>query len=165
MRSSTRRLSGSSEMSSGSAMFRRIEFRVHCHATEKEERVLRAFTQVSGVDNPDVRTTEGHYGNRIAVFTAVVKDSEAIDEFWQRVREAKELEEVLRTLDRRVDADCRLYLRFDKQEAYLGRVRLADHDDVIAAKAKVAAYPAKRERALEIVREYFEGGRAHGSHS
>lgn len=138
-------------------MFHRLEFRVHCHATEVEERVQQAFALVSGVDSPDVTRAEGHYGNPIAVFRAVVEDSKHIDAFWGRVKEAGELDAILETLGSRIDEDCQIYLRFDKQEAYLGRIRLADHDDVVSVKGKVAAYPAKRERALEAARGYLAG--------
>ncbi len=138
-------------------MFHRLDFRVHCHATEVEERVQQAFALVTGVGNPDVSKTQGYYGNPIVVFTARIKGAEAIDTFWRRVKEAGELDAILRTLERRIDDDCQIHLRFDKQEAFLGRLRVADHDDVISMKGKVAAYPAKRERALEAAASYLEG--------
>lgn len=138
-------------------MFHRLEFRVHCHATEVEERVQQAFASVSGVESPEVSKTQGHHANPITIFTASLKDAGDIDAFWRRVREAGELDAILKTLDRRIDDDCQLYLRFDKQEAYLGRLRLADHDDVISVRGKVAAYPARRERALEAAASYLKG--------
>ncbi len=135
-----------------------MEFRAHCHATEDEERVLQAFTFVSGIDTPRVARAEGYHGNPIVIFIGLMEDAKSIDAFWKRVREAGELDSVVETLEKRLDDDCVFHLRFDKQEAYAGRLKVARHDDVVTLKAKVAAYPARREKAVETLLRYFEGG-------
>ncbi|MFQ5837585.1 MAG: RNA-binding domain-containing protein [Thermoplasmata archaeon] len=132
-----------------------MEFRAHGHATENNERVLKAFAFVTGIEKPTITRAEGYHGNPIAIFTASLEDSKSIRAFWERVREAGELEAVLKDLDRRVDEDCQLHLRFDKQEAYQGRLKVVRHDDIISMKAKVAAYPARRDKAVQAVIEYF----------
>jgi RNA binding exosome subunit len=137
-------------------MFHRLDFRVHVHATEEEERVLQAFAFISGVEQPNVTKAEGYHGNPIAILTGSLEDSRGIRGFWQRVKEAGELDVVLSDLERRVDEDCVLHLRFDKQEAYLGRMKVVRHDDVVSVRGKVAAYPARREIALRVVREYLQ---------
>jgi RNA binding exosome subunit len=137
-------------------MFHRLDFRVHCHATEEEERVLKAFTFVSGIESPEVTKAEGYHGNPITIFTGSLEDSRGIRAFWRRVEEAGELEAVLRDIGRRVDEECQLHLRFDKQEAYMGRLKIARHDDVVSVRGKVAAYPARRERAIQAVIQYLQ---------
>lgn len=138
-------------------MFHYLEFRAHCHATEEESRVREAFAFVTGVEDPEVSKAEGYHGNPILVLTATLENSPDIAAFWERAKAEGQLEVVLRELDKRVDDDCNLFARFDKQEAYQGRLRLARHDDVISMRGKVAAYPAKRSLALDAAREYLEG--------
>ena len=53
-------------------------------------------------------------------------------------------------LDQRVDDNCALFLRLDKQAAFRGEVRLGSG---ITVRAKVEAYPAKQATAVENARE------------
>lgn len=137
-------------------MFHRLEFRVHSHATEEEAKVRQAFAFVTGVEEPEVDRTEGYHRNPILVLTARLETRADIAAFWERVQAEGQLDAFLRELDVRIDEDCILHARFDKQEAFQGRLRLASHDDVISLKGKVAAYPAKRSQALEAARAYLE---------
>ena len=60
----------------------------------------------------------------------------------------QELSRLKNELHERIDDDCRLHIRFDKQAAYEGKVQLAITTDAIAAEIKIKAYPAKRENAV-----------------
>ncbi len=119
--------------------------------------MLKAFEVVSGIEEPEANKTEGFHGNPIIIYHATTKSPKAIEAFWSRVKEAGMLDEILEGLDRRIDEECYLHVRFDKQEAYQGRMKVVNHDDVIVVKAKVAAYPARRERAVEVARSYLHG--------
>ena len=55
----------------------------------------------------------------------------------------------------RVDEDCFFHLRLSKQDAFLGDVRITYAEDAISIRAKIAAYPARYDLALEQAREYF----------
>lgn len=116
----------------------------------------QAFAFVSGVEDPERREMEGYHGNPIVVLSATLENNPDIARFWSRAKEHDVVATVLRELDRRLDDRTTLHLRFDKQEAYRERLRLASHDDVVTAKGKVAAYPAKRPIALEAARRYLE---------
>ena len=56
-------------------------------------------------------------------------------------------------LDTRIDDDCCLHIRFDKQAAYNGIVQLATTTDTIAAEIKLKAFPARRENAIAAAEE------------
>jgi len=51
-----------------------------------------------------------------------------------------------RTLKLRLDSSGHLYLRLDKQRAYLGEIRVYDGDDVIRVRVKLS--PQARQIAL-----------------
>ncbi len=138
--------------------FRRLDFRVHVHATEEEDRVREALAFLSGVEYPAEEQAKGHHGNPISILIASLNRPSDIRAFWDRVRDHGQMAPLLAELGKRLDARGQLFLRFDKQEAYRGRMKLVRHDDVVSVKGKVAAYPARRERALEVSRAYLEEG-------
>lgn len=117
-----------------------------------------AFAFVSGVDDPQVEEAQGHHGNAISILRASLRRAADVRAFWQRVRTAGLMDRLVAELESRLDSRGQLFLRFDKQEAYQGRLKLARHDDVVSARGKVAAYPARRDNALAVARAFFEEG-------
>ncbi len=55
-----------------------------------------------------------------------------------------------------MDDSGNLFLRFDKQRAFLGDLKVVDHGDSIHLKIKIAAYPAKKKVAIKIARKLFQ---------
>ena len=126
------------------------------HATEDESKVLAALKTLlpEGVELKHTRL-RGHHGNPIVVFEAVLKNRRLVRELWQNILTRLSPEELsrLRMLaPQKVDDSCCLYFRFDKQLAHRGELALSEGDDVVHVKFKVAAYPPKRARAVELVR-------------
>ncbi|HTX44549.1 MAG TPA: RNA-binding domain-containing protein, partial [Methanocella sp.] len=68
-----------------------------------------------------------------------------------------DLEELMKELPERVTDNCDFYLKLSKQDAYLGDARLMYAEDAIALRAKVEAYPAKKQIALKKLEEAFHG--------
>ena len=139
-------------------MIHYILFRTQAHATEEPSRVMQALGAVLPQDTPiDSIQTEGYFGNPIIIFTAKLEKKAAaqyMDFLKDRLPEA-DLKELIKELPERVDEDCTFYLRLSKQDAFLGDVRITYAEDAIALKAKLAAYPAKYELGLKLIREYF----------
>ncbi len=138
-------------------MFHSVEFQAYCHATEEPERVERALRTLCPDGRIETATLEGHHGNPLALITLRLQGRDAIHGFWRRVKDAGAMPSVLAALDERVDDDAVLHLRFDKQEAHGGVLKLVRHDDVIAVRAKVEAHPPKRSNAVRVAREYLSG--------
>ena len=138
--------------------FRNAVVSTFAHTTEAEERVLDAF----GILLPEeieVRRSrlKGHHGNPIVSLKARIGRKET-RELWQRIL-AKlrrgELEKIAMVSPGRIDETCHLNLRFDKQLAYAGELTLSEGGDVIHLRLKVAAYPAKREVAVDLVEKFL----------
>jgi len=98
----------------------------------------------------DREESEGHHGDRIVVRSARVEDADGVRHVLDRLADAPEFDRLLDELDERVDGNCSLFVRLDKQAAFRGEVRLGRG---ITLRAKVEAYPAKREAAVENARE------------
>lgn len=146
-------------------MFLRIDFRTFVHATEDEGRVRAALDFVSGGAPVERSEVEGYHGNPIVVLQAQIGRAGDIEQFWRMLSGEGQLTDIGRQLERRFDDDLTLHMKLDKQEAYLGRLRLADHDDAIIVRAKVASYPAKRSLALPSLAEYIQEVGNAGSHA
>ncbi|MDY6819828.1 MAG: RNA-binding protein [Halobacteriales archaeon] len=127
-----------------------IDLRAFSYATEDEERVRRALrTFLPEEYDIDREETEGHHGDRIVVLSTRVENADDIRHVLEQVRRLDSLETVRTELDDRVDENCSLFLQFDKQAAYRGEVTLGSG---IMLRAKVEAYPARKEAAVENAR-------------
>ncbi|MFP4175110.1 MAG: RNA-binding protein [Halobacteriales archaeon] len=134
--------------------FHYVDLRAFCYATEDEDRVEAALRHYLPDDYPvETETTEGHHGDTIVVVSARVDNADDVRTVMDRVLEADERERVVEEIEDRVDDDCSFHLRLDKQAAYEGESALGDG---LHLRAKVEAYPAKREKAVEAVRRSLE---------
>ncbi|WP_253736906.1 RNA-binding protein [Halohasta salina] len=131
--------------------FHYIDLRTFCYATEDEKRVeeaIRAFLpEEFALDRME---NTGHHGDRIVVLSARVENADEMRHVLDRLAELDAIDRVLDELDERVDDNCSFFMRLDKQAAFQDEIRLGDG---ITLRAKVEAYPAKHEAAVENARE------------
>ena len=134
--------------------FHYVDLRTFAYATEDEKRVTQAIrhflpedTEVERVENV------GHHGDRIVILSARIETADGMRHVLRRIAALEELDRVLDELDDRVDDNCALFLRLDKQAAFRGDVRLGPG---ITFRSKVEAYPARKAAAVENARETFE---------
>lgn len=135
-----------------------IEATVLAHATEDESKVLKCFRIVFPEDVQIRRDMlRGHYGNPIVKFSGGCRGKKAQACFDSLVRRMsrRDLEVLVEKLGSKLDNSCHLHLRFCKQKAYDGNVKLSEGDDVVHVKVKVLARPAKAEKAAHDVRDYL----------
>jgi RNA binding exosome subunit len=133
--------------------FHYIDLRAFCYATEDDKRVEQALRTYLPEDFEVERaTSEGHHGDRILVFSTRVENADEMRHVLSKVAELPESDNLLDEFDERVDENCSLFLRLDKQAAYRGEAELGEG---ITFRAKVEAYPAEKEAAVENARETF----------
>lgn len=134
----------------GSVPFHYVDLRAFCYATEDEKRVADALATFLPEETELERDiTEGFHGDRILVLSARVERADDVRHVLSKLAELDDLDAVLGELDHRVDDNCAFFLTLDKQAAFRGDVRRGDG---ITFRAKVEAYPAKKEEAIENVR-------------
>ena len=133
-----------------SVPFHYVDLRAFSYATEDEKRVERALRSFLPEETDVERAeSEGHYGDRIVVLSARVENADDIRHVLGRVAAVDDIDAVREELDDRVDENCSFFLTFDKQAAFEGE---RERGDGITLRAKVEAYPAKREKAIENAR-------------
>lgn len=135
-----------------------INFRTIVSATESEDRVRSALSLFL-FDN-EIRSinTEGHFGNPITILQAGIKGRKCRQfmELLASNLHDSDIDRLKNELDERIDNECNLHIRFDKQAAFQGIVRLASSSDTIVAWIKIKAYPASYENAIAVARNIFE---------
>ena len=131
--------------------FHYVDLRAFAYATEDVKRVEQAlYTFLPEGTEIDRAESAGHHGDRIAVLSARIETADEMQHVLGKLAEMAGLDSVLDELDDRVDDNCALFLRADKQAAFRGEVRLGPG---VTVRTKVEAYPAKRDRAVENARE------------
>jgi RNA binding exosome subunit len=133
-----------------------VDLRTFCYVTEDEKRVEEALRTLLPEEFEIDRTeSEGHHGDRIVVLSARVENADemrtVLDQLGTLPDGARET--ILDELDERVNENCTFFLTLDKQAAFKGDVRPGDG---ITVRAKVEAYPANKEAAVENISELLE---------
>jgi RNA binding exosome subunit len=131
--------------------FHYVDLRAFSYATEDDRRVEDALrTFLPAEFEVDSRSVEGHNGDRIVTLSARVENADDVRHVLSRLADLRQIDRVLDELDDRVNDNCALFLRLDKQAAFGGRVSLGEG---ITLRAKVEAYPAKQAHAVENAHE------------
>ncbi|RLM70840.1 hypothetical protein DVK05_04235 [Halorubrum sp. Atlit-8R] len=131
--------------------FHYVDLRAFSYATEDVKRVEQALRSLLPEDvELDRVENVGHHGDRIVVLSARVERADEMRHVLDRLSELEDLDRVLDELGERVDDNCALFLRLDKQAAFRGDVRLGPG---VTVRTKVEAYPAKKEKAVANARE------------
>ncbi|CAD7774360.1 RNA-binding protein [Candidatus Methanoperedenaceae archaeon GB50] len=142
-------------------MFHYVLLHAIVHSTEEIGRVISALRFLLQADDDDVVSqsrVKGHYGNEMVLLEAKLTKSKDIRRFLDIISDQlppSDLSRLRSEMSERVDDECVLHIRFDKQEAFMGRLALAKRGDVISARLKIKAYPASKENALGIISELF----------
>jgi RNA binding exosome subunit len=105
-----------------------------------------------------VSRAKGHYGNELNFLEVELKNRKKIENLLRYIfskMNKSELKLLKCSLEDRIDADNVLHIRFDKQSAYLGKLRLGSSDP-IAVKVKIVTYPSRKEVALKIIENMIE---------
>jgi len=133
-----------------------LSFRTFAYATEDPARVEQALRFVSGAEEVKRSNSAGYHGNPIIVMEARVSDAKRIRELFRSLS-VEEIQHLLDTLERRVDEESFFFLRLEKQDAFEGRFKMAEGEDIIAVRGKVKSYPQTRDNALEAMRRFLSG--------
>jgi hypothetical protein len=103
---------------------------------------------------------EGVLGSRIDIFRINLEKERHVNSFLENLffklsQQQKEL--IIKQIETRVDDECRFFLRLDKDKLLEGQYWVTDKGNCFHIKISIAAYPAKKEKAVEIVRKLILG--------
>ena len=134
----------------------------------KEEESLAAVKEglvaLLAFDNPEnenimieQRIATGFNERRISIFSTKLSKERHTFQFIRRLIgliSKKDMARIRKELESRVDEECNFFLRFEKGPWNEGRkLVLTDSGECYHIRMSVAAFPAKREVALAVLRE------------
>ncbi|MBM4240810.1 MAG: exosome protein [Euryarchaeota archaeon] len=138
-------------------MIHNIFYRVFVYGTESEIKVRAAVKTLFPKSLPTKAITEGYYKNPVIILSDKINKKRDITLFLKNLKKigTSSKQRIITQLKNRMDDKGNLFLRFNKQEAYLGNLKVVEHGDSIHVKIKIAAYPANKKTAIKIAMKLF----------
>lgn len=139
-------------------MIHNIRFREFVYENEDLDELKQAILNIFPDAEIEVEEAEGMTENRILILTGVVDKKRHTKEFFNKLLELDRevLDKLVDDLDRKVDENGNLFLRLSKEDAIDEKMTIIDSGDAIHLKIKIAAYPAKKDIAIQKVREAID---------
>jgi RNA binding exosome subunit len=135
------------------ARFSGAEASLVVHSTEDEGKILRSLEDTLQIPFTKFSSTpsEGHYKNKILMFSANFSSDEANDlaSLVATRLSSTDRQELLRTMEQFSDEKGNLYLRLDKQRLCQGKISVSITDSV-----RIKFKPIKRYRPTSNVEAY-----------
>ena len=134
-----------------------VNIRVFAHATEDQERVMSAVRNMLPVDLGEIAVFKktdlnGHHGNPITLIEVELADRQLLLGLLRKIGSgltALDKETLSREMSLHLEKG-NLYLRFDKQQAFLGRLMFTSNDPI---HVKVHFRNKTADEIFEICRE------------
>ncbi len=134
-----------------------VDLRVFAHATEDPEKVLTALRNLLPTDLTETAQFEkssltGHHGNPITLFTSQLTDKKLLPLLLEKIGQnisALDKEELNDEIKLHLEKH-NLYLRFDKQSAFLGKFKYAQNDPI---HVKIHFKNKTPEEIMEILKQ------------
>jgi RNA binding exosome subunit len=101
--------------------------RVYVHATENPDKVIKALRNVVK-GRYVMKSTRGHHGNVIHIIEVKLTECDALEALRSIITRLDDVEFLLMLSG---IEESRLYVKFDKQQAYRGVLKVSHGDDVI----------------------------------
>jgi RNA-binding protein len=141
-------------------MIHNISYRVFVYGTENEGKVREAIKTIFPTSLAQKEVTEGHYKNPVLILHDKISEKNDLNVLIENLKamRSSDKKKILNELKNKIDDKGKLFLRFDKQEAYIGNFKVVEHGDSIHVKLKIAAYPARKEISMRLIRDLLGEG-------
>ena len=134
-------------------MIHNIKFRVFVYENEDFQELSQAILNILPEAEINAEEAEGLTEDKIIILSGTVSKKRYTKAFFNSLLESVDLDKLNNDLERKIDEKGNWFLRFDKADAIDEKLTIKDSGDSIHLKIKIAAYPAKKEIAVEKVRE------------
>ncbi len=132
---------------------------------ENSEEILGGLKKLFPFDLADEKlkirqeTATGVNDNKITIYTAELMKARHTNQFLVHLNEkltAEQRKLLIAQKESRLDEDLVFYIRLNKKDLINGKYVLTDKGDCYHIRIHLAAFPAKREPALEIIEKIFK---------
>jgi len=142
-----------------------LQIRVIVYDWDDPEKIKEALLKFfEGIDlkkekiNIEEVKGKGLVSSELITYTVKINKWRVIKKVLENIKKRIEnKEDILRDLEKIVDENGRLYLRFDKDYfVNTGKLMFVDHGEVFHVKITFRAFPRTRENILKVIREFLE---------
>ncbi|MDR0900574.1 MAG: RNA-binding protein [Methanobrevibacter sp.] len=139
-------------------MIHNIRYRVFVYEDEDEAEIIEALSYILPTAVPDKEIAEGLMENPITILSGKIAKKRELKDFFSRLLDEDNVDiaKFSQDLDKKIDKNGNLFLRFSKKAAANEKFEILDSGDSIHLKIKIAAYPAKKEIAIKIINENID---------
>ncbi|MBQ6511319.1 RNA-binding protein [Methanobrevibacter sp.] len=134
-------------------MIHNIKFRAFVYEDESADEISQAILNILPEAEIEAEDAEGMLEDKIIILSGTVSKRRYTKTFFNTLLEWTDLDKLNDDLERKIDEKGNWFLRFDKKDALDEKWTILDSGDSIHLKIKIAAYPAKKEIAVEKIRE------------
>ena len=134
-------------------MIHNIKFRAFVYENESADEICEAILNILPEAEIEAEEAEGLLEDKIIILSGVVSKKRYTKAFFNTLLESCDLEKLNDDLECKMDEKGNWFLRFDKEDAIDEKLTIKDSGDSIHLKIKIAAFPAKKEIAVDKVRE------------
>ena len=134
-------------------MIHNIKFRVFVYENEDVDELSQAILNILPEAEIEAEEAEGLTEDKIIILSGTVSKKRYTKEFFYLLLDSVDFDKLNDDLERKMDEKGNWFLRFDKEDAIDEKMTIKDSGDSIHLKIKIAAYPAKKEIAVDKVRE------------
>ena len=132
-------------------MIHNIKFRAFVYENESIEDITQAILNILPEAEIESEEAEGLTENRIIILSGTLSKKRYTKTFFNTLIENVDLDKFTNDLERKMDDKGNLFLRFDKNDAYEEKLTIIESGDAIHLKIKIAAFPAKKEIAIDKI--------------
>ena len=134
-------------------MIHNIKFRAFVYESEDIDEISQAILNILPEAEIEVEEAEGMLDDKILILKGIVSKKRYTKAFFNTLLEWTDLDKLNSDLERKMDEKGNWFLRFDKSDAFDEIWTIKDSGDAIHLKVKIAAFPAKKQIAVDKVRE------------
>lgn len=137
-------------------MIHNIKFRAFVYKNESVDEISQAILNLLPEAEIEAEEAEGLLEDKILILTGVVSKKRYTKDFFNKLLQSTDLEKLNNELEQKMDEKGNWFLRFDKNDALDEKLTVLDKGDSIHLKVKIAAFPAKKQIAVDKVREAID---------
>ncbi len=137
-------------------MIHNIKFRAFVYKNESVDEISQAILNLLPEAEIEAEEAEGLLEDKILILTGVVSKKRYTNDFFNKLLQSTDLEKLNNDLEQKIDEKGNWFLRFDKNDALDEKLTVLDKGDSIHLKVKIAAFPAKKQIAVDKVREAID---------
>ena len=138
-------------------MIHNIRYRLLVYKNENENDLMEGLKNILPTAKVEREIAEGVNGDKIIILTGKVNKKRETKEFMSQLLEMDDskITNLVNDFEKKIDDNGNLFLRFSKKKACNDILEICEDGDSIHLKVKIAAYPAKKRVAINLLNEFF----------